>query len=157
MDKSVIAQTLADEIRAANECMTAAMNNLAGPYGKAYGRCVSDLYYSCYHLASALLASKGISVGSHEAAQKLLALHYVKPAALPRDTTAKLNDLMDKRHVADYRPYIFIGSQDIAVFRPWIADFVRRVLKLLGKSAPAADAGALLRAVADFEKIRLEA
>jgi len=156
MDKALIAQTVADEVRAARDCMNAAMNNLAGPYGKAYGRCLSDLYYACHHLASALLAAKGIAAGSHEAAQKLLALHFVKPAALPRDTTAKLNDLMDKRHVADYKPYIPIGVEDVAGFRSWIAGFVRAVLKLLGNSAPAAEAGALRRAADDFEKIRLE-
>lgn len=156
MDKTVIAQTVADEIRAATDCMAAAMNNLTGTYGKAYGRCLSDLYYACYHLASALLASKGITANSHEAVQKLLALHFVKAAALPRDTTAKLNDLMDKRHVADYRPYIRIGSEDLAVFRPWIASYVRDVLRLLGKSVPAEETGALLRIVKDFEKIELE-
>lgn len=156
MDKAVIAQTVADEIRAAKDCMAAAMNNLTGAYGKAYGRCLSDLYYACYHLASALLASKGISANSHEAVQKLLALHFVKPAALPRDTTAKLNDLMDKRHVADYRPYIRIGTEDLAVFRPWIVGYVREVLKLVGKTVPTEEAAALQRAVDDFEKIGLE-
>ena len=156
MDKAVIAQTVADEIRAARDCMAAAMNNLTGAYGKAYGRCLSDLYFACYHLASALLASKGISANSHEAVQKLLALHFVKAAALPRDTTAKLNDLMDKRHVADYRPYIRIGTEDLAVFRPWIVGYVREVLKLLGKAVPAEEAAALQRTVKDFEKIALD-
>ena len=156
MDKAVIAQTVADEIRATKDCMAAAMNNLTGAYGKAYGRCLSDLYYACYHLASALLASKGIAANSHEAVQKLLALHFVKAAALPRDTTAKLNDLMDKRHVADYRPYIRIGTEDLAVFRPWIVGYVREVLKLLGKTVPAEEAAALQRTVKDFETIALE-
>ena len=78
------------------------------------------------------------------------------PGALPRDTSAKLNDLMDKRHVADYRPYIPIGAEDVAGFRPWIVGFVPAVLKLLGKSAPVEEAAALQRAVDDFEKIRLE-
>lgn len=156
MDKAVIAQTVADEIRAAKDCMAAAMNNLTGAYGKAYGRCLSDLYYACYHLASALLASKGIAANSHEAVQKLLALHFVKAAALPRDTTAKLNDLMDKRHVADYRPYIRIGPEGLAVFRPWIVGYVREVLRLLGKFVPPEEAATLQRTVKDFEKIELE-
>lgn len=156
MDKAVRLQAAANEVRAARDCMVAAMNNLAGPYGKVYGRCVSDLYYACYHLASALLLSRGIAANSHEAVQTLLALHYVKPAALPQDTVGKLNELMDKRHVADYKSHIVIGGDDIARLRPWIVGFVRGVLKLLGKSAPAAEAGALQRAVDDFEKIRLE-
>ena len=156
MDKAVRLQASLDEVRAANDCMVAAMNNIAGPYGRAYGRCVSDLYYACYHVARALLVSRGIAAGSHEAVQTLLALHFVKPAALPQDTVGKLNELMDKRHVADYKPHITIGSEDIARFRPWIVDFVRGVLKLLGRSAPAEEAGAMQRAVDDFEKIRLE-
>jgi uncharacterized protein (UPF0332 family) len=156
MDKTVKDQTVGDELKAAQECMIAAMNSLSGPYGKAPGRCVSDLYYACYHLANALLASKGISAGSHEAVQKLLALHFVRPAALPRDTTARLNDLMDKRHVADYRPYVPIGARDVAEFRPWIVGFVRDVLKVMGASAPAEDAAALRRAAGDLEKIELK-
>jgi uncharacterized protein (UPF0332 family) len=155
VDKAVIAQTVADESRAAKECMAAAMNNLAGPYGKAHARCMSDLYYACYHLASALLASKGIAASSHEAAQKLLALHFVKPAALPRDTTARLNELMDKRHAADYKPYVPIGAEDVAALRPWIAGFVRGALTLLGDSVPTEEAAGLSRAADDFEKIRL--
>jgi len=156
VDKAVRLQAAADEMRAANGCMVAAMNNIAGPYGRAYGRCVSDLYYACYHLARALLSSRGIAAGSHEAVQTLLALHFVKPAALPQDTAGKLNELMDKRHVADYKPHITINSEDIARLRPWIAGFVRAVLTLLGKAAPAEEVVALQRTVDDFEKIRLE-
>ena len=156
MDKALVAQSVGDELRAAGACMIAAMNSLTGPYGKAYRRCLTHLYYACHRLARALLASKGIAVGSHEAAQKLLALHFVKPAALSRDTTAKLNDLMDKRHVADDRPYIPIGPDDIAAFRPWIVGFVRGILKLLGPFAPGDEAGVLRRTADDFEKIRLE-
>ena len=155
MDKAVRLQAAANEVRAAHDCMVAAMNNLAGPYGKAYGRCVSDLYYACYHLASALLLSRGIAASSHEAVQTLLALHFVKPATLPQDTVAKLNELMDKRRVADYKSHIAIGSDDIARFRPWIVGFVREVLKLLGKSAPPKETAALQQAVNDFEKIGL--
>ena len=156
MDKAVIAQTVADEVAAAKGCMVAALNSIAGPYGKAHGRCMSDLYYACYHLASALLASRGISVKSHEAVQKLLALHFVKPAALPQDTIGKFNELMDKRHVADYKPYIQIGAQDVAALRPWITGFVRDLLKLLGKTAPALEADSLRKLAGDFDRLALE-
>jgi len=156
VDKAVRLQIAADELRAANDCMIAAMNNIAAPYGKAYGRCVSDLYYASYHLARALLSSRGIAASSHEAVQTLLALHFVKPAALPQDTVGKLNELMDKRHAADYKPHIAIVSEDIARYRPWIAAYMRDVLTLLGKSAPAEQAAAMRRVVGDFEKIRLE-
>lgn len=156
MDKAVIAQNVADEVAAATGCMIAAMNGLAGPYGKAYGRCVSDLNYACFHLATALLASRGIEARSHEAVQKLLALHFVKPAALPQETTAKLNELMDKRHVADYKPYIPIGPEDVVALRPWISGFVRNVLGLLDKRAPAAEIESLQRLVHQFQAAQIE-
>jgi uncharacterized protein (UPF0332 family) len=152
MENAVIAKTVADELAAATGCMVAALNNLAGPYGKAYGRCISDLYYACFHLASALLASRGIEARSHEAVQKLLALHFVKPAALPQETTARLNELMDKRHVADYKPYIAIGVEDVMALRPWISGFVRAVVALLDKRAPAAEAATLVHLVKQFDK-----
>lgn len=155
MEKAVIAKTVADELAAATGCMVAALNNLAGPYGKAYGRCISDLYYACFHLASALLASRGIEARSHEAVQKLLALHFVKPAALPQETTARLNELMDKRHVADYKPYIPIGAEDVMVLRPWISGFVRAVVALLDKRAPAAEAATLVHLAQQFDKVAL--
>ena len=155
MDKAVIAKTVADELAAASGCLIAALNSLAGPYGKAYGRCVSDLYYACFHLSSALLASRGIEARSHEAVQKLLALHFVKPAVLPQETTARLNELMDKRHVADYKPYIPIGPEDIVAVRPWISSFVHNVLRLLEKRAPAAEVDSLQRLVRQFEATQI--
>ncbi len=155
MERAVIAKTVADELAAATGCMAAALNNLAGPYGKVYGRCISDLYYACFHLASALLASSGIEARSHESVQKLLALHFVKPAALPQETIARLNELMDKRHVADYKPYISIGPEDIVALRPWISGFVRNVLRLLDKRAPAAAVDSLLRLAGQLEAAQI--
>lgn len=155
MDKAVRLQASVDELRAAHGCLSAAMNNLEGPHGKAYARCVSDLYYASYHLANALLLSRGIAATSHEAVQTLLALHFVKPAALPRDTVAKLNELMAKRHAADYKPHIEMGSDDIGSVRPWIVGFAHSVLDLLGDTPPADLRKELRRAVSVFERVSL--
>lgn len=155
MDKAVRLQASADELRAARECLSAAMNNLEGSHGKAYARCVSDLYYASYHLANALLLSRGIAATSHEAVQTLLALHFVKPAALPRDTAARLNDLMAKRHTADYKPHIEMGSDDIESVRPWIVGFAHSVLDLLGDTPPADLRDELRRAVGTFQRVPL--
>ena len=156
MDKAVIDKTVADEVLAATSCMIAAMNALTGPYGRAYGRCVSDLYYACFHLCSALLASRGIESRSHEAVQKLIALHFVKPAALPRETTARLNELMDKRHAADYKPYIPIGAQDIASLRPWVCGFALAVLGLLETRVAAVEIETLRNLLRQFETMAIE-
>jgi hypothetical protein len=75
---------------------------------------------------------------------------------MPQETTARLNELMDKRHVADYKPYIPIGREDIVALRPWISGFVRNVLRLLEKRAPAAEVESLQRLVNQFGATPLE-
>lgn len=154
MDRAEIAQLVAGEVQAAHGSLAAAMNNLSGPHGAQYRSCVKELYFACFHMATALLASKGIRARSHEAVQQLLALHFVKPAALAADTTRKFGTLMDRRHTADYKTFAQMDAADVEEFRPWVGSFLSSALKLLGESVPAAQAGELRAAIARFERIR---
>lgn len=155
MDKAEIAQAVAGEVSAARGCLAAAMNNLAGPYGKEYRSCVKELYYACFHMATALLASKGLRTRSHEATQELLSLHFVKPAAMLADTARKFNALMDRRHTADYKTFLAMDDSDVMEFKSWVGSFMSSALRLLGKSVPASEAKALEKLLADFEKLTL--
>ncbi len=154
MDRAEIAVRVAGEVEAARGSLVAAMNSIAGPYGAQYRSSVAQLYFACFHMASALLVEKGIRARSHEAVQELLALHFVKPAALPADTTRKLASLMDRRHTVDYRPFVPVGAVDLEEFRPWAIQFLSAALALIEKSAPDAAAG-LRAAIAQFERLRL--
>jgi hypothetical protein len=78
----------------------------------------------------------------------MLALHFVKPGALRRDTTSKLNDLMSKRHAADYKGEIYVGADEVLLYRPWVIDFVQAVLALIGKTGLRIDVAAV-RAAAE--------
>ena len=153
MEKAEIAQAVAAELEAANGRLASAMNNLAGPYGAQYRSCIADLYFATFHAATALLAAKGLRARSHEAAQELLALHFVKPAALPADTTRKLNALMDRRHTADYKSYVPVEAADVAEFTPWVAAFLRDALRMLRKSAPREQAAELDRLLREFDRL----
>lgn len=157
MDKAELAQTVANELRACGGKLAAAMNNLAGPYGTQYRSCIPDLYFACYHMATALLAARGIRARSHEATQELLSLHFVKPAAMLADTSKRFNELMDKRHTADYRTYIAVDENDVAEFRPWVSDFLKGGLRLLGKSVSPEQAKGLEKMLRQFDEIHLGA
>jgi uncharacterized protein (UPF0332 family) len=152
MDKAEIAQTVSAELQAATGRLGSALNNLTGAYGKQYRSCVVDLCFASVHLAAALLASRGLRARSHEAAQELLALHFVRAGALPADTSRKLNALMDRRHTADYKPVIPVDADDVAEFRPWVCAFARAGLKLIAKSARAGEAAALEKLVKVLEQ-----
>lgn len=68
--------------------------------------CASSMYFAVFHAAEALLYAKGIEAASHKAVASLLAMHFVRPGTLPRETSAKFSALMAGRHDADYNEAI---------------------------------------------------
>jgi uncharacterized protein (UPF0332 family) len=153
MDRTEIAELVSGALAASESSLAAAMNNIAGPHGPQYRSCVAELYFSCFHMATALLASKGIRARTHDAVQELLALHFVKPAALAADTTRKFGALMERRHTADYKTFAPVEAADVEEFRPWVARFLSEGLELLGKSAPERTAAKLNATIAAFLKL----
>lgn len=152
MDRAEIAQAVAGAVAAAHGSLAAAMNNLSGPHGVQYRSCVSEMYFACFHMASALLASKGIRARTHDALQELLALHFVKPAALPADTVRRLGLLMERRHTADYKTFMPVDATDVEEFRSWVSRFLADGLQLLGKLVPEPEAIRLRGAITELEK-----
>ena len=151
MDRAAIAEFVGGSVTAARGALAAAMNNLDGPHGVQYRSCISEMYFACFHMATALLASKGIRARTHDALQELRALHFVKPAALPADTVRKFVQLMERRQTADYKTFAPVDATDVEEFRPWVAHFLVGGLKLLGKLVAEAGASQLRRAIGDFE------
>ena len=74
--------------------------------------CASSMYFAVFHAAEALLYAKGIEAASHKAVASLLAMHFVRPGTLPRETSAKFSALMAGRHDADYNEAIPFGQED---------------------------------------------
>ena len=74
--------------------------------------CASSMYFAVFQGAEALLYAKGIEAASHKAVASLLALHFVRPGTLPRETSAKFSALMAGRHDADYNESIPFGLED---------------------------------------------
>ena len=74
--------------------------------------CAASMYFAVFHAAEALLYAKGIEAASHKAVASLLAMHFVRPGALPRETSAKFSALMAGRHDADYNEAIPFDLED---------------------------------------------
>lgn len=88
------------------------MSFLANYRARNPRECASSMYFAVFHAAEALLYAKGIEAGSHKAVASLLALHFVRPGTLPRETSAKFSALMAARHDADYNEAIPFGLED---------------------------------------------
>lgn len=132
MDKATLAHEVENNLILLNEELRSFVANVqAGTYRKA----THNLYYAAFNAASALLWSKGIKTETHDGAQSMLSLHFVKAGALPKETNARLNDLMSARHAADYKGAVFIGIDEVERHRGWVVDFVRSAIVFIQKSS----------------------
>jgi uncharacterized protein (UPF0332 family) len=104
--------------------------------------CASSMYFAVFHAAEALLCAKGIEAASHKAVASLLAMHFVRPGALPRETSAKFSALMAGRHDADYNEAIPFGLEDAraaaATGRTLLADLLGLLEDVAGAPPTAA-------------------
>jgi uncharacterized protein (UPF0332 family) len=153
MDKTALAHEVSNHLLLLEEQLRSFVANVqAGTFRSA----MHNLYYAAFNATCALLASKGITAESHDGAQSMLALHFVKPGVLRRDTTSKLNDLMSKRHAADYRGEIYVGADEVALYRPWVIEFVTAALALIGKTGLKFDASAVGAAAEGAGTVKIE-
>ena len=112
---------------------------VANAHAKLWRKAIANLYYAAYNATCALLWSKGIRAESHDGAQSMLALHFVKSGALPGDTARNLNSLMALRHAADYKGDVPIEPGDVREHGKWALRFVGKTLELLKAGRPKTD------------------
>jgi uncharacterized protein (UPF0332 family) len=74
--------------------------------------CAASMYFAVFHAAEALLCAKGIEATSHKAVASLIAMHFVRLGALPRETSSRFSTLMAGRHDADYNAAILFGPEE---------------------------------------------
>ncbi len=144
MDKAALTHEISSSLVLLDEELRSFVANVnAGLWRKA----IANLYYVAYNATSALLWSKGIRAESHDGAQSMLSLHFVKSGALPRETAKNLVSLMALRHAADYKGDVPIDSDDVRRQKEWTLPFVAQALKLLKAGAFKADTKAIEQAL----------
>lgn len=153
MDKAAIAHEVAKALALLEEELRSfAANAAAGTWRNA----MKNLCYAAFHAAEAILQSRGIEPKSHEAAQSLLALHFVKAGALPADTVKRLNNLMNARHAADYRGDVPFDATDAREHFPWVCRFVRQAVDIVRQAPVKTDLRVVDRALNQFERVKLD-
>ncbi|MFQ5676296.1 MAG: HEPN domain-containing protein [bacterium] len=72
-------------------------------YGEGlYHGAISRAYYSIFHLAQAVLATKNLSRRKHSAVISAFSEHFVKPGLISKEAHSKLRLAFDERQLADY-------------------------------------------------------
>ncbi len=64
--------------------------------------CANRLYYSAFHMASALLISDGFSTQTHAGMLRLINQYYVKDNKLDREYSKLISKLFSMRQQGDY-------------------------------------------------------
>jgi len=73
---------------------------------------LSKTYFAMFYAASALLCTDGISVSKHSAVVALVGERFAKPGRIDRRLHRMLIDMLDERHVADYRIEIEVTQEE---------------------------------------------
>lgn len=78
---------------------------------------ISRLYYFVLYYIRALLITKGLEPRSHEAALRLLGLHFVREGLVEKRAAQIFSKLMKFREEADYNPVSMFTKEDFIDFK----------------------------------------
>ena len=80
----------------------------AGDYDSA----VSRTYYAMFHLATALLKTKGITVSTHKGIQSQFAEQFIKTKIFPQKMAQSFRMAFDDRQAGDYEVLEMLEKED---------------------------------------------
>ncbi len=144
MDKTALTHQVSNNVLLLDEELR---SFVANANARLWRKCIANLYHAAYNATRALLWSKGIQTESHDGAQSMLSLHFVKSGALPKETTRHLNALMALRHAADYKGDVPIDPDEVRQQRQWVMQFVNRALARLKSGAAKVDLSSVEQAM----------
>ncbi|MEW6417201.1 MAG: HEPN domain-containing protein [Nitrospirota bacterium] len=85
-------------------------------------KAVANIYYVFLNLIRATLAEKGIYPKTHEGAERMFALHFVKGEVFPKKIATYFSNLMSRRAEADYKFFIEFSKEDVQGYLVWLEE-----------------------------------
>ncbi len=80
---------------------------------KRWRSCVNRLYYSSFHLVSALLSLDGVVTKSHDGLKTKFLQLYIQTNRIDTDYGKLYSRLIDWRQESDYSVYVDFDEQDV--------------------------------------------
>lgn len=96
-----------------------------------YNSAVNRMYYSCFHVVSALLVENAIEVKSHKGLRQLFGIHFVKTGIVDISEARIFARIYDKRQASDYDDFMDFGEEEVKVLFPQVITFVNRIVALI--------------------------
>lgn len=101
---------------------------------------VAQSYYAALHGINALLVAHGLRPSSHDGAQTLFGLHFVKPGAADAEHGRRFARLYAQRLIADYKGVVEVGRDDAAQSSADARELLDMVVAQLRRLAPSGSA-----------------
>jgi uncharacterized protein (UPF0332 family) len=94
---------------------------------------VNRLYYTCYHIVSALLIKDGINASTHNGVRSQFFKFYIKTEKMDRKFSVLYSDLMNKRQESDYDDFQEFKQEDIDPLFEEVEEFIETIKEELRK------------------------
>jgi uncharacterized protein (UPF0332 family) len=96
-----------------------------------WNSCVNRLYYSSFHLVSALLYKNELKHETHNGVKTQFNLHFVKSQLVSIQYGKLYSNLFDWRQESDYADFIDFDEETVAPLIQQVKEFNRVVLALI--------------------------
>lgn len=92
---------------------------------------VNRLYYSCYHVVSALLIQHNYTAHTHSGIIRLFGLHFISQGIVSSENGKLYSKLFEMRQTGDYDDYSQLEENDVQPFIEPTKAFIDTVVALL--------------------------
>ncbi len=117
-------------------------------------KCVSNLYYACFHATRALLSTKGLYTKTHEGTIRMFSLHFVKSGVVDKRFSSYLSNLESRRADADYKKFIPpVDVEWLKEWSKWTEEFISMVVEHIKKTHPEVDTSKIEESLKKFVDI----
>lgn len=100
---------------------------------KLCNKAVVAMYYTVFHLETALLNSVGYEAKSHDGALTLFSKNFVLTGVFDKSASKTISNLLSARQTADYGHYVRHDVEDVIKFSGELSLFLDRFIMVVNK------------------------
>jgi uncharacterized protein (UPF0332 family) len=89
------------------------------------------MYYACFYVVSAFLASKGLSAATHSGLKSAFNQELIKTGRIDRSDGILYNRLFAVRQEADYEDFVDVQADEIKSLLPKVSDLIRDIEEII--------------------------
>ena len=123
-------ETIAFRLNKSEEDLRAAQTLIGA---KSWSGAVNRLYYSAFHVVSALLLQRDVRIKSHTDAKAMFELYVIKSGKIEAHWSKFYTRLFENRNDSDYEDFAVFTAEDVLPLLPQtqeIFDVIKRLITI---------------------------